>query len=232
MSLRTLAAALLVGSALAKTDIAGCTYFDDVFTPSHGYPYATRLWYVPDTGEVCEFLDCGGGRAPPKTTVPGCAAYEGTETYSPRFIDPVTLGGGEAPQTSTEAVDEVTSTATEEEGSEETTFTTTVPSTFASVTTTVDTPAETSPALTTGPEATPTHSHSSAQEESTVESSSSDDSSSSVASSSSSASGDDNAASETTSTDSSEPTNGASAPLAGVLGSCVAAGAAAWVAMM
>ena len=42
--------------------------------------------YVPGTGELCEFLDCGGGRAPPKTTVPGCAQYSGTETYSPSYL--------------------------------------------------------------------------------------------------------------------------------------------------
>ncbi|OBT43744.1 hypothetical protein VE00_05628 [Pseudogymnoascus sp. WSF 3629] len=29
-------------------------------------------WYDPLTGEVCDLLDCGGGRAPPKTDVPGC----------------------------------------------------------------------------------------------------------------------------------------------------------------
>lgn len=42
--------------------------------------------YVPDTGEVCEFLDCGGGRAPPKTDVPGCEQYSGTATYSPSYL--------------------------------------------------------------------------------------------------------------------------------------------------
>jgi hypothetical protein len=33
--------------------------------------------YDPDTGEICDLLDCGGGRAPPKTTVPGCPLYNG-----------------------------------------------------------------------------------------------------------------------------------------------------------
>lgn len=40
-------------------------------------------WYDPDTGEVCDPHDCGGGRAPPKTDVPGCPFYKGTEIYSP-----------------------------------------------------------------------------------------------------------------------------------------------------
>lgn len=93
-------AALLASSALAKTDLGGCVSYETIITVPNRpdvYPYGSLIWYVPDSGEVCEFLDCGGGRAPPKTTVPGCGAYEGTETYSPKFIDPKTLG--QAPQT-------------------------------------------------------------------------------------------------------------------------------------
>lgn len=40
-------------------------------------------WYDPDTYEICDPLDCGGGRAPVKYSVPGCAAYTGTEEYKP-----------------------------------------------------------------------------------------------------------------------------------------------------
>ncbi|EQB43989.1 hypothetical protein GCG54_00010936 [Colletotrichum gloeosporioides] len=88
MSFRYLATmAILASTALAKTDLTGCTSSDSVVTPSGGgTPYATRVYYVPDTGEICAALDCGGGRAPPKTTVPGCPSYEGTETYSPSFL--------------------------------------------------------------------------------------------------------------------------------------------------
>jgi hypothetical protein len=39
-------------------------------------------WYDPDSGEICDPLNCGGGRAPVKYDVPGCAAYTGTEIYS------------------------------------------------------------------------------------------------------------------------------------------------------
>lgn len=97
---KLLLAALLASSALAKTDLRGCVSYETIITVPNRpdvYPYGSLIWYVPDSGEVCEFLDCGGGRAPPKTTVPGCGAYEGTETYSPKFIDPKTLG--QAPQT-------------------------------------------------------------------------------------------------------------------------------------
>lgn len=94
MALRFLAAALLACPVLARTDLEGCTSYDSVVVPSVYGPYMTRIFYVPDIGEVCEPLDCGGGRAPPKKTVLGCAGYIGSGTYSPRFIDPKTLGGG------------------------------------------------------------------------------------------------------------------------------------------
>lgn len=91
MSVRSLAATLfLAASALAKTDLAGCTYTDTVVQPSGlpGYDaYASRIWYVPGTGELCDLLDCGGGRAPPRTDVPGCPLYSGTATYSPSYLD-------------------------------------------------------------------------------------------------------------------------------------------------
>ena len=40
-------------------------------------------WYNPGTGEVCDPLNCGGGRAGPFITDrPGCPHYSGTEIYS------------------------------------------------------------------------------------------------------------------------------------------------------
>ncbi|KAG4220069.1 hypothetical protein PC116_g31452, partial [Phytophthora cactorum] len=76
-----LLAALLATQAAARTDLSGC-----VSSKTIAYGGASLIWYVPETGEICEFLDCGGGRAPPKTTVPGCGGYEGTATYSPSFL--------------------------------------------------------------------------------------------------------------------------------------------------
>ena len=99
MSLRLITlTALAATSALAKTDLQGCTYIDGVHTVPNRPdipPYATRTWYVPDTGEICEFLDCGGGRAPPKTDVPGCGNYKGTDTYSPRYMPSTTAAEAE-----------------------------------------------------------------------------------------------------------------------------------------
>jgi len=93
-----LAAAAFATLALARTDLEGCTR-TDVSSPA-GASYA---WYVPGTGEVCEILDCGGGRAPPKTTVPGCAAYSGTETYSPSYLAGFQASATAAPSTTADA---------------------------------------------------------------------------------------------------------------------------------
>mgnify|MGYP001122659963 CR=1 FL=1 len=63
-------------------------------------------WYDPNTGEICDPLDCGGGRAPPKYDVPGCPFYTGTEvrkttpSYLPCWTPPTPPGAIEAAATS------------------------------------------------------------------------------------------------------------------------------------
>lgn len=118
------AAALLSVPAVARTNLAGCV--------STEVPYMTRyvslLWYDPDTGEICEFLDCGGGRAPPKTTVPGCPLYSGTETVTPSFWEGFTktvedgavstTEASEAQSTTAATTAKTTGTTTEESSSE------------------------------------------------------------------------------------------------------------------
>ncbi|POS71944.1 hypothetical protein DHEL01_v209659 [Diaporthe helianthi] len=70
---------------IAKTDLSGCTSFNSTVTANptaaheYGNVYPSIFYYVPDTLEICSILDCGGGRAPPKTDVPGCPLYSGTE---------------------------------------------------------------------------------------------------------------------------------------------------------
>ncbi|KAK4153507.1 glycoside hydrolase [Chaetomidium leptoderma] len=53
-------------------------------TGMHTYGYCEDKivhWYDPDTGEICDALNCGGDRAgPARTDVPGCPAYKGTLT--------------------------------------------------------------------------------------------------------------------------------------------------------
>ncbi|KAI0376909.1 hypothetical protein F5Y04DRAFT_265515 [Hypomontagnella monticulosa] len=105
--LSVLVAALLASQAAAKTDIAGC-----VSSKTVAYGGASLIWYVPDTGEICELLDCGGGRAPPKTTVPGCAAYEGTATYSPKFLSG--FGAAATPSSTVNSISVSTSVSSSE----------------------------------------------------------------------------------------------------------------------
>ncbi|KAK4461983.1 hypothetical protein QBC42DRAFT_268931 [Cladorrhinum samala] len=94
---------VLILGARAKTDIGGCVSTEVPYMTQAGLVYRSLLWYVPDTGELCEFLDCGGGRAPPKTNVPGCGNYKGTDTYSPKywtgFQAAATTAAAEAEQT-------------------------------------------------------------------------------------------------------------------------------------
>ncbi|KAL5364352.1 hypothetical protein BJX96DRAFT_131902 [Aspergillus floccosus] len=74
--------AILATAVHARTDLVGCTKSATV----NQWDEASMIWYVPDTGEICDFLDCGGGRAPPKTNTPGCPLYSGTATYEPSYL--------------------------------------------------------------------------------------------------------------------------------------------------
>ncbi|CAG7563850.1 unnamed protein product [Fusarium equiseti] len=62
--------------------------------------------FDPDDGMICDPLDCGGGRAPVKTGVPGCANYSGTETRGTSYLScwkpSTTLATASAVPTSTE----------------------------------------------------------------------------------------------------------------------------------
>ncbi|KLU85508.1 hypothetical protein MAPG_04531 [Magnaporthiopsis poae ATCC 64411] len=75
------ALAMLGGLVEGKTDLAGCTKY----TTTVGNA-ASIVYFVPDTLEICTLLDCGGGRAPPKSK-PGCPLYQGTETVTPSFLE-------------------------------------------------------------------------------------------------------------------------------------------------
>ena len=105
-ALKALFLGLLPAAAVAKTDLDGCTTIEGTYTPtwSGPDPWRTRFYYAPDTFEECSFLDCGGGRAPPKKTVPGCGEYTGTATYSPMYIELVTVTTDGIPSTVTEGV--------------------------------------------------------------------------------------------------------------------------------
>lgn len=91
--------AFLASLALARTDLTGCTS-TDVSSPAG----ASLAWYVPGTGEICSILDCGGGRAPPSTTQPGCPAYSGSATYSPSYLAGYTAAAAGASGSSSPAM--------------------------------------------------------------------------------------------------------------------------------
>ncbi|KAJ5203464.1 hypothetical protein N7449_005543 [Penicillium cf. viridicatum] len=89
----------LASLATARTDLEGCVSSEVIFD----HYYASYLWYIPDSGEICSFLDCGGGRAPPKTTQPGCPQYSGTATLTPDYLEGWGPNGKQAASTSTVA---------------------------------------------------------------------------------------------------------------------------------
>ncbi|KAJ4356518.1 uncharacterized protein N0V89_004552 [Didymosphaeria variabile] len=98
--------AAIAATAFAKTDLEGCTSSQTV-----AFGGASMIYWDPTNGEICSFLDCGGGRAPPKTTVAGCPGYAGSATYSPDYLP----GWGSATATASMAA----SSATEESSSAE-----------------------------------------------------------------------------------------------------------------
>jgi hypothetical protein len=95
-----LLSALFSTVALARTDLVGCT--SSVSGP-------LLIWYVPGTGELCDFPDCGGGRAPPKYDNPACIGYTGTSTYSPSYLSG--YGGANVAPVTTAVISASTSTS-------------------------------------------------------------------------------------------------------------------------
>jgi hypothetical protein len=117
--------AILAASVAAKTDLEGCTSFTSMVTVrteiGYGNTFQSIVWYDPENLEICQGVDCGGGRAPPKT-VPGCPAYSGTETVTPSFLseDPLKPAATATTETSvsTEAP-EATSTSAGDDDKED-----------------------------------------------------------------------------------------------------------------
>ncbi|RJE26907.1 Cell surface protein [Aspergillus sclerotialis] len=78
----SLVLSVLAATAVARTDLKGCTSSATV----NQWNEASMIWFVPENGEICDFPDCGGGRAPPKYDVPGCPLYTGTATLTPSYL--------------------------------------------------------------------------------------------------------------------------------------------------
>ncbi|KAJ5086912.1 hypothetical protein NUU61_008219 [Penicillium alfredii] len=94
----------LAGLSVARTDLGGCVSSQT----TNQWHEASMIWYVPNSGEICDIPDCGGGRAPPKTNQPGCPLYTGTETLTPSYLPGWGPNGKAVP--STTAVAETSST--------------------------------------------------------------------------------------------------------------------------
>ncbi|OQE17673.1 hypothetical protein PENFLA_c023G02974 [Penicillium flavigenum] len=99
VALSFLGLASLTSLAVARTDLEGCVSSKVIFD----HYYASYLWYVPENGEICSILDCGGGRAPPSTTQPGCPEYSGTEPLTSDYLEGWGPNGKQAASTSTVA---------------------------------------------------------------------------------------------------------------------------------
>lgn len=69
-------------------------------------------WFDPDTGQICDPLDCGGARAPFRSDVPGCPRYTGTETPSTSYLSCWSLPGFGPTTLTTSAGDEPQETET------------------------------------------------------------------------------------------------------------------------
>jgi len=107
--------------AAARTDLSGCVSSETV-----AYGGASLLWYVPGTGEICAFLDCGGGAGAPITTQPGCADYSGSATYSPSYLANFNAGSASSTSyvsatTTTPSISMITGSQTTEAESQPTT---------------------------------------------------------------------------------------------------------------
>ncbi|KAJ5689218.1 Glycoside hydrolase 18 protein [Penicillium macrosclerotiorum] len=103
--------ASMLSSALSLLMLAGAVAADCSTYSYTSCSDKTVHWYDPNTGEVCDPLDCGGGRAPIKTDVPGCAAYTGTETRTTSYLSCWTPSSALASSTATHAA-EITLTGT------------------------------------------------------------------------------------------------------------------------
>ena len=77
-------------------------------------------WYDPQTGEICDPLDCGGGRAPPKTNVPGCGDIP-LPPYTASYLSCWTPGFTGAPGPPATVVQQSTAETTAETVPEKTT---------------------------------------------------------------------------------------------------------------
>ncbi|KAF9893149.1 hypothetical protein FE257_012560 [Aspergillus nanangensis] len=120
-SLTLALSALLATAVHARTDLAGCTSSATV----NQWHEASMIWFVPETGEICDFPDCGGGRAPPKYDTPGCPLYTGTATLEPSYLPGYGPGATASKKTASATASATSTTTSSATGEEESSATTT-----------------------------------------------------------------------------------------------------------
>lgn len=93
--------------ALATPVLSVCT---GEYTYSFCEPDRIVRYFDPNNGELCGGLDCGGGRAPFRTDVPGCPQYKGTELpiTTPQYLPCWTPPGGASTKLTTVTADAAT----------------------------------------------------------------------------------------------------------------------------
>ncbi|KAK7712407.1 hypothetical protein SLS63_012392, partial [Diaporthe eres] len=111
--------------------LSGCTTFTSTVTINptaheYGNVYESLVYYDPDTLEICTVPDCGGGRAAPKTGVPGCPLYSGTATPTPSFLSADPLAPAVTTTTSSVAAETTTAESPAVSGSSSSSSSTTV----------------------------------------------------------------------------------------------------------
>ncbi|KAL4989112.1 hypothetical protein BDW68DRAFT_176232 [Aspergillus falconensis] len=83
LSVPLLSTVSLVGTVYARTTLEGCTFAETV---SERNEYSI-VWYVPETGEICDVPVCGGGLDPFDYDNPACPEYTGTAPYEPSYLE-------------------------------------------------------------------------------------------------------------------------------------------------
>ncbi|KAL5000538.1 hypothetical protein BDV10DRAFT_183310 [Aspergillus recurvatus] len=83
LSVPLLSTVSLLGTVYARTTLEGCTFTETV---SEGNGYSI-VWYVPETGEICDVPVCGGGLDPFDYDNPACPEYTGTSPYEPSYLE-------------------------------------------------------------------------------------------------------------------------------------------------
>ncbi|KAL6236190.1 hypothetical protein BDW75DRAFT_116275 [Aspergillus navahoensis] len=83
LSVPLLSTVSLLGTVYARTTLEGCT-FTETINERNEY---SIVWYVPETGEICDVPVCRGDLDPFDYGNPACPEYTGTAPYEPSYLE-------------------------------------------------------------------------------------------------------------------------------------------------